>query len=163
MDKKSPTLSELNQKLKQLTDYTYITFTPKVQAAINEVRKENAPLVAELERQIKALQSKRKPTTRWPDNVPENIMTICNDYWNGTVEYWKFRIHLWNDKAVWTSYPSGGYSTAGGWNPSPACYYMLSLTEKEYNKPKQLKELSFEHKSGQRVMKTMMQEELDKL
>ena len=106
-------------------------------------------------------KTKKKP--RIPENTPENVLSVCKKFWSGTTESWTYRIHAWNAVAVWTSYPAGGYTDNGGWNPTPACYYLLSLTETQFGKPKELQTLSFERNSGKRVTPAMMQAELDKL
>jgi len=164
---KPKTLTDLKQELNGLTDYYRLTLHPDVQAVISRLRKENQPRVEELQRQIKDLQSQRKPVLRWPENTPDIILKICQAYWGGTEEYRTFRIHLWNAKAAWTSYPAGGYSTVGGWNPTPSAYFCVSLTERDGSsrlaKPKVLKQLGFERKSGKRVTPKMMQEFLDTL
>jgi hypothetical protein len=161
------TVKKLKQELDDLTDYRRFTCDKRVQAVIAEIRKEDAPRVAEIEAQLAAIHSGQKEYKRWPDNTPPDAFRVCERYWNGTTEFSTFRIHQWNDKAVWTSYPSGGYSTNGGWIPTPSCYYLLSLTENDSGfssgKPKILKELSFPRNSGRRVTKKIMQEELDKL
>ena len=80
------------------------------------------------EEELKALiPKKREPKPRWPENTPKSVLDFCEKYWRGTTEMDSYRIHCWNDKAVWTSWPSGGYSTVGGWNPVSATFFMLSL------------------------------------
>ena len=111
----------------------------RVRRVRNEVIEERWPRIKELEKLIAEAREER-PTKkpRWPENTPANVLAICNEYWQGTTESYTFRIHCWNDKAVCTSYPSGGYSDNGGWNPTAACFHFLSLTEKEYGKPKRI-------------------------
>lgn len=103
------------------------------------VRKERQPQMETLKTQIKELQSKRpEPKPRWPSDIPQDVLDICKKYWSGTTEYATFRIHCWNDKLVCTGYPSGGYSTLGGWTSTPASFYFLSLIEMDYGKPKRI-------------------------
>ena len=159
------TLTQLKQELQKLTEHYYLCCDPRVRAAIEVVRKENEPRVAELKAKIESLRSERKPVTRWPDNTPDAIKKVCEDYWSGTTEKHTYRIHLWNDKAVWTSYPAGGYTNNGGWNPTPACYYLVERegANRICGRPKELKSLGFKRNSGKRVTPKMMQDELDKL
>ena len=169
METKPPTLTQLKDELKRLTDFYYVTNHPDVRAAIEKVRAENKPRVEELNKRIAALHSaKPAPKPRWPENTPANVLKACQDFWSGTEEYRSFRIHLWNDKAAWTSYPAGGYSTVGGWNPTPAHYSLISFSEREYGhnekmKPKCVRTLGFERNSGKRVTTAMMQDALDEL
>jgi len=164
---KPKTLTQLKGELSNLTNYYSLANHPDVQAVIDRLRKENQPRVEELERQIAKLQSERKPVLRWPENTPANVLKACQAYWNGTEEYNTFRIHLWNDKAAWTSYPSGGYSTVGGWHPVSPAYFCIDLTGRINDmgriRPKMLKELDFGRNSGKRVTPKMMQEFLDTL
>jgi len=160
---KPKTLTELKHELDSLTSHYALTSHPDVLVVVERLRNKNAARVKELRAEIDKLQNERKPVLRWPENTPGHILERCKAYWSGTTEYQSFRIHLWNDKAVWTSYPAGGYSTNGGWNPTPACYYCISLSEVESSKPRQLKELGFERNSGKRVTPKMMQEFLDTL
>ena len=165
---KAKTLSDYKDELRRLTEHYYICCDPRVRAAIEVVRKENEPKVAELQRKIENLRLARKLVTRWPDCTPDNVKKVCEDYWSGTTEKHTYRIHLWNDKAVWTSYPAGGYSTVGGFTPTPPAYELISRTELAYKNSskkvaKKLKGLCFERNSGKRVTPAMMQAELDKL
>ena len=105
---KAKTLSDYKDELRRLAEHYYICCDPRVRAAIEVVCKENEPKVAELQRKIENLRIARKPVTRWPDFTPDNVKKVCEDYWSGTTEKHTYRIHLWNDKAVWTSYPAGG-------------------------------------------------------
>jgi hypothetical protein len=151
------------------TIFKKINNDPRLVELKEKIRKEHDSELNKLYDKIKQLKENRpKKKPRWPENTPPHILTACSKYWNGTTEHAIFRIHLWNDKAVWTSYPAGGYSTNGGWNPTPAHYDLISLTEEGSgfggrDKPKILKSLSFERCSGKRVTAAMMQEELDKL
>lgn len=149
-----PTISQLKEELSQLTDFWRICQSPEVQEAIKAVRQKNAPRVAELQAQIKALRNaKPGPKPRWPENTPKPVLEACERFWSGIEEFRTFRIHLWNDKAVWTSYPSGGYSTVGGRQLTPPSYHLISLTQTEFKygtqRPAELVELRFEHGSGQ--------------
>lgn len=110
---------------------------PRVRAAKELVRQERKPQVEALEKQIEELQDKRpEKKPRWPANTPEAVLKACAAYWSGTTEFATYRIHCWNEKGACTSYPSGGYSNNMGWNPTPACFHFISLTELEYRKPK---------------------------
>lgn len=129
----------LRELSKELDSLYRVDSDPRVRAAQDLVRKERAPKIAELKEQMEALREKRpEPKPRWADNVPAKVIEFCKEYWSGTTEYSVFRIHCWNDKAVCTSYPAGGYSTNGGWNKTQATFYFLSLTEKEYGRSKQI-------------------------
>lgn len=165
MNTKEPTtLKEINAEIKRLSDLMFVMSDPIVQAAIRQVRERNAPRVKELQARADALRSKRKELKRWPDDTPTWVLDLCKKYWSGTEELHKFRIHLWNEKAAWTSWPSGGYSTMGGWVPVSPTYFLISRTAlAEQSRPKVLKELGFDHGSKERVTKEMMQAELDKL
>lgn len=54
----------------------------------------------------------------------------------------------------------GGYSNNWGWNPTPACFYLVSLTEKESClgriKGKQLAELT--GRVSEKMMKEVLEE-----
>jgi hypothetical protein len=160
-------LRELQAKLDSIE--TDIRLDPRISDLKNKIRAERQAEIDDIKSKIKQLRDKqpKKKTERWPENTPENVKVVCEKYWNGTTESSTYRIHQWNNKAVWTSYPSGGYSSNGGWNPTPSHYYLVSLNEEEYGlgrkKGKVLKELSFERNSGKRVTPAMMKEELDKL
>ena len=124
---------------------------PRVIAAVELIRKERKPQIDVINAKIKELQNKRpakKP--RWDENTPKEVLDICEKFWRGTTEFYTFRIHIWNNDFVWTSYPSGGYSDNGGWNPTPSAYHLISRKELSYNKPMQIK-----HITG-RVSKDMM-------
>ena len=129
-------LMELRRKVSELSNVDY---DERVWAVKRQIRKERQPEIDALNKQIEALREKRpEKKPRWPDNVPANVMDVCKKYWSGTTEYATFRIHCWNDKLVCTSYPSGGYSTNGGWTPSQACFFFLSLTQLDPYKPKHI-------------------------
>ena len=132
-----------------------------VRAALKKAREKVAPKIIELNEEIKELKSKKpQPKPRWPDDVPPHILEIVKAYWRGTEESYTYRIHCWNNKACWTSYPSGGYSNNGGWNPTPATFYMISLTEKSTYDSKKAKDLL--DAKGRTSLK-FMKAELDKL
>lgn len=129
--KQKRTISTVKQELRLLEDWYCIASQKRVRDLIDSILKENAPKIKILKAELAELESKvKEPKPRWPSDTPEHILKFCSEYWRGTTEYGTYRIHCWNDKAVWTSYPSGGYSTAGGWNPTPATFYLLSLTKK---------------------------------
>lgn len=130
MQTETKSLRQLKEELQRLTEYFWISRHQKVEDAIQAVRKENEPRVKELEAQIKALQDKRpKPKPRIPENTPQEVIDVCDKYWWGTEELHKYRIHCWNDKAVWTGWASGGYWTTGGFNKSPATFFLISRTK----------------------------------
>lgn len=89
----------------------------------------------------KRQSARRTPAPRWPADCPQDVIDFCDNYWNGTEERRKFRIHCWTDKSAWTSYPSGGYSDNGGWHPAPASFFLISRTEVRLGRAKVLKEL----------------------
>src|SRR6266481_8686883 len=116
----------------QLEELLRVEWHPDVVKAKEKVLAERQPKIDALKKQIEDLRSKQpKPSARWTDKTPELVKFACRQYWAGTEEYLTYRIHCWNDKAVWTSYPSGGYSNNGGWQQTPPCYYLLSLIDKE--------------------------------
>lgn len=128
------TLRDLSRELDRLH---YVNNDPRVYAAIELVRKERAPQIEALRDQITKLRAKRpEKKPRWSDNTPRAVLDTCAKYWQGTTEYYTFRIHCWNSKGVCTSYPSGGYSDNGGWHPTSASFHFISLIDKQYSKPK---------------------------
>jgi len=144
------TIRELNDELRRLE---FVEFDSRVNAARALVRAERKPRIDEIKAELEKLRSKRsdkKP--RWDENTPKHILDVCSKYWNGTTEFYSYRIHLWNDDFVWTSYPSGGYSNNGGWHPTPACFHLISLKSMERGKPTHVKSLDG------RVTKNMMLE-----
>ena len=154
------TIKDVKNDIRKLTDRTWIVLTDKrVSSLLKQIEKENAPKVKALEEELNALiPKKREPKPRWPENTPKSVLDFCEKYWRGTTEMDSYRIHCWNDKAVWTSWPSGGYSTVGGWNPVSATFFMLSLKEKPDVGMKSLLELE-----GREGSQSRMQAELDKL
>ncbi len=135
-------IKELKHDLFQLKN---VWRHPAILELRDKILEENRPMIEKLEKEIILLQSKRpskKP--RFPENVPQNVLDVCNKYWSGTTEYDTFRIHVWNDKAVWTSWPSGGYYTNAGYNPAAACFFLISLKDNEEfggNRPKRYLEV----------------------
>lgn len=152
---------EINKEIDSLTSIIGIAFTPRVMTLIKQIQEENKPRVEALRQELKQVEKNKKaPKARWPDNTPKAVLDLAFQEFRGSTEFEKFRIHCWNDKAFWVSWPSGGYSVVGGWVPTPATFTMLSLNEKsQYNdkQPKKIKALE-----GRVSMKTM-QMELDKL
>lgn len=152
---------EILREIESLTSVLYLSNLPRVQKVIEEIRKENAPKVQELREELEGVESfKKEPKLRWPIDTPPELLETSRLYWKGTTEFDKFRIHCWNEKAYWTSYPSGGYSVVGGWVPTPASFILVSRVEtKQYDttRGKTLKELK-----GRVSMKTML-EELQKI
>jgi hypothetical protein len=126
---KPKTLSELKLDLELLKN---VRTAPEVLEAARKVMDKRKPKIEALEKQIEELRSKRPAKSpRWPANTPANVLKAAEDRWRGSTEFHTFRIHMWNSKAFWTSYPSGGYSNNGGWNPTPASFELISLTEKD--------------------------------
>jgi hypothetical protein len=122
-------LRELKYELDVLNN---LNNAPEVIEAKKKVAEARKPQIEALEKQIEALRSKRpEKTPRWPKNTPENVLKAAEAKWKGTTEFSTYRIHLWNSKAFWTSWPSGGYSTNGGWVKAPACFKLVSLIETE--------------------------------
>jgi hypothetical protein len=129
--KRKRTISSVKREISALDSWVSISYHPRVRALIEQIRKENQVKIKELQKELVELEANKKPPKpRWPDDIPESVLAFCKAHWKGTTEYDSFRIHCWNEKAVWTSYPSGGYSTAGGWNPTPAGFHLLSFTGK---------------------------------
>lgn len=166
MQPEKRTVKDIKWEIKRLSDYSLLILDKRVRTLINQIIKENQPKIKELETELEGLRPKKKdPKPRWPENTPKEILDFCLNYWSGTTEYHTFRIHCWNEYAVWTGYPNGGYSTAGGWNPTPARFYMLSLTEKKpgcLHSSGTLSAVTLQERSG-RTSQKFMQDELDKL
>lgn len=134
------TLKQLKEELRLLTEWFHICRSKEVEAAINIVRKRNAPRVAELKAEIESLQAKRpKKNGRWPEDCPENVIKACASRWRGTTESQKYRIHAWTDKAAWTSYGAGGYSDNSGWHRTTSGHEVISLAEIQFGRPKTLR------------------------
>lgn len=159
------TLTQLRDKLAQLRN---VERDSRVVALTKTILDERRPQIENLQSEINARLAKnssRKKTPRWPENTPPSVLDHCKRYWQGSDEYHKFRIHLWNDKAIWTSWPKGGYSDNGGFHPAPATYFLISTTKSEQclgnSRPKVLQER--ESTNDARVTKKAMQEALDKL
>jgi hypothetical protein len=147
------TISQVKKELTPLTDWWYLCQDKRVRALVEQIKAENAPKIETLRKELEQLQNnKPKPKPRWPETTPPDVIKECQEYWKGTEQYWTFRIHCWNDKAICTSWPSGGYTDNGGWHPSPATFYFLSRTEKKYDKAKHLAELE-----GRQSAKTLQQ------
>jgi len=124
-------LLTLKWKLEAL--YREIDRDPKVLEAKKLAEQERLPQIKALEKQIATIKASRKPPKpRWPENTPQDVLNDCKEYWSGTVEDRSFRIHLWNDKAIWTGYPAGGYTNNGGWNKTSARFILISRTKKQY-------------------------------
>ena len=121
------TITQVKKEIGKLINYNEIMFDKRVRNLINKIRKDNSAKVEKLRAELNELEAnKPKPKPRWPENTPKDVLSECEKYWAGTTEFSVFRIHCWNNKIICTSYPSGGYSTNGGWNPSPATFYFIS-------------------------------------
>lgn len=165
---KKRTIRDIEEEIKALVCHENLSFYHEVLVLINQLRNRNQPKVALLRKELAALHATKKhKKPRWPENTPEEVIRLCDDYWRGSSEAATYRIHCWNELAVWTSYPSGGFSDNGGSHPSPSRYFLLSRKTKESRYGRQsaatLKEISYPHKSGLRVTPKRMQAELDEL
>lgn len=156
-------INEIKRELETLelnTPYSIIS-NKRVSELLLVLRKENADKVALLKKELAEASDSRKKDKkpRWPENTPQDILEFCKGHWRGTVESATFRIHCWNDKGVWTSYPAGGYSIVGGWVKTQATFFLISLTEMDayYCRHKVLKTCSG------RLSEKSMQAELEKL
>jgi len=157
MDKKR-TIREVKGEISHLTDFYYLANDKRVRELINKIRSENADKIKNLEAELSALESKKpKPKLRWAEDTPEDVLSECKEHWRGTTEFATYRIHCWNDKIICTSYPSGGYSDNGGWHPTPATFYFISRTEKDFHGANNIKTLEG------RQSKKKLQQELDEL
>lgn len=125
-------MSETIKQLKwKLTELKNVNFHPDVMAARDKVLSARKSEIELIESKLKELRGERKVPVRWPEHTPKSILDACDMHWSGTVEWYKYRIHIWNECAVWTSYPSGGYSNNMGWQPAPCCYELVSLVKTE--------------------------------
>lgn len=158
-ESKKRTISVVKKEISELSDLIYLTYDPRVRKLIDSIRKENEPKVIKLREELEQLEEKKRPPKpRWPDNTPKDVISFCEKYWKGTTEYGKFRIHCWNSKAIWTSYPGGTWSDNGGQHYGQATFDLISRTEKEIgNKAKVLMTLQ-----GRTNME-QMQERLEEL
>lgn len=125
--------------------------TAKRQVEIDACRKTIADIDATL------TEMKRKKTPRWPVDIPTEVLQRCQFYWNGTTEHAVFRVHCWNTRAVWTSYPAGGYSDNGGWHRTSPHYDLLSMTENGSHSGKPRVLMSWDVGKLGRFSKTEMQ------
>lgn len=118
-------LKDLKYKLESLER---VDFAPEVLAAKKLVLEKRKPEIDKIKAEIEKLRGKKSPPKpRIPENCPDNIIKACENYWAGTEELAKYRIHVWNSMAVWTSWGSGGYSTNGGYVKVAPCYFLISL------------------------------------
>ncbi len=166
MNKEPLSLKDLKYKLERLQD---VRFHPDVQKLQREILDKRKPEIDKLKEEIKLLKDKRPAKKqRFPEGTPEHIIKACQEYWNGTTQYHEFYIYVWNDKAVFTGYKSGGYSNNSGWNPTSPAYFLISLTEKESgmhgNKPKELFSIHVGYDkewSGKRITEKVLKELLE--
>lgn len=140
-------LSQLKLKLRRLE---YYGNDPLVREAIKKVREKRKPEIDRIKLEIDKLRNKRSgPKSRWPEDTPKEVLESCEDYFRGTTEFQKFRIHCWNDKAIWTSWPSDQYG--------PASFFLISRSEKgRYGRAKRLKEL--EGRQSLKKLKSLLPE-----
>jgi len=152
---------DIKSEIDRLTNFIDIAQSPRVMALINQIRDENKEKVIVLREELKQVEANKKaPKPRWPVNTPKNILDLAVEEFKGTTEFHSFRIHCWNDKAFWVSWPSGGYSTTGGWHPTPATFTLISLIEKNRYHDTQGNHIT---SLQGRVSEKTMQDELDKL
>jgi hypothetical protein len=157
---KKPSVRDLRHQIQRLK--WSVDRDERVLKVISIVKAEIAPKIKALEDQISAIVEKRpKPKPRWPENTPQNVIKKAEKEFEGSTQYHSFRIHCWNDKAFWVSWPSGGYYSLSGWHPTPATFILLSMT-KEENKFGKSAPVRLKSVDG-RLSQKSMQEELDKL
>lgn len=124
-------LLQLKAELQRLTAPWSVNTDPRVRAAIDAVLSERKPQIDALQKQIAELQAKRPAKkARWPENTPPAVLKACETYWRGTEAFRKFRIHMWNDQAVVTSYPGGKWYDNGGGHYGQARYELIPLVVK---------------------------------
>lgn len=133
---------EIEKEINRLSGWYELATSPRVMDLIARIREENQTRVLELKAELEAVKAGRKVKARWPENTPESILQFCKEYWSGSTEHNRFRIHCWNDRAVWTSYPAGVWSDNSGQHRGQAGFYLLSLTEKQYGQARALLRLS---------------------
>ena len=151
-------IREIEKEIDNLSGYWKVCTSPRVRALIDTILKENEPKLKELREELEAVKSgKPKPKPRWPADVPEDVFNLCEDYWKGAEEYAVYRIHCWNDKGVWTSYPARAWYCQGVRHQGKSTFYILNRKEREYGKPKRII-----LRDG-RVSDKEMKAELDKL
>lgn len=130
------TISQLNKEIDSLSSWLEIARSERVCSLIRQIQKENDPKVAELKKELEELKGKRPvPKPRFPSDTPAWALDIALDYFTGTTEIYKYRIHCWNDNFVWVSFPAGTYHCFGK-HQGQATFYLLSRTERELGKPK---------------------------
>lgn len=129
--------TEIKAELKKLNDYSVLIFDQKVRDLIASIIEENQPRIKELEKELaECLAAKKPEKPRFPEGVPEAVFKVCEDYWKGSEEHSIYRIHSWNDKCVWTSYPAHAWYCQGVRHQGKASFYLLSLKELEHGLPK---------------------------
>jgi hypothetical protein len=153
---------------RQLELLRYVSDAPEVVAAKEKVLEARKADIERVEAQIEELRAKRvKPKMRWPDSTPPEVIDECNAYWVGTTEYWTYRIHAWNEKAIWTSWPSGGYSTNGGWVKVKPCYFLICRAEKASDmghlRAKVLKTIDVKDRNGKKVTEKELTEIMEEV
>ncbi len=156
-------LKDLKYKLESLER---VDFAPEVIAAKRLVLEKRKPEIDRIKAEIEKLREKQpKKKARWPENIPNNVLKACENYWSGTEEFWKFRVHVWNDKAVWTSWGAGGYSTNGGYVKVSPCYFLIDLIKTENacgkNRNIVLKQIDVGDRQGKKVTEKELLEILE--
>ena len=136
---KKRTISTVKKEISELSDWIPLSHDPRVVKLIRSIRNENESKIIKLQEELANLEKKKRPPKpRWPDGTPEDVISLCDKHWQGTTEYGKFRIHCWNSKAIWTSYPGGTWSDNGGQHYGAAGFDLISRTEKDMGKAKVL-------------------------
>lgn len=119
------TITDLKRRIRALL---YVDNDPRVVAARRLVKAERANELAEAEKLIAGLRDVGIIRSRWPADTPQHVLDRCDLRWRGSTEHTTYRIHCWNDKAVWTSYPGGKWWDNGGEHYGSPWYEMISLT-----------------------------------
>ncbi|MCK9615784.1 MAG: hypothetical protein M0R48_09900 [Candidatus Omnitrophica bacterium] len=108
---------EIKKEIDRLSDvYTIAKSHPEISAQIRVFIAANKPRTDELRELLHKKQTEKKTVKRWPDDIPEDLLCSCRDFWAGTEEFFKFKVNCWKNNLVWMTIPSGGYSNNMGWN-----------------------------------------------
>jgi hypothetical protein len=123
-------IESLEAKLRRMSD---VSMDPRMIALGDQIWLERKPKLDEITKEIQEMRklyeaNKPKKKPRWPEDCPQKVVEQCNNYWSGTTERYRFRIHAWNEKAIITSYPGGSYQSGTTTEYGPACYRMIPLS-----------------------------------
>lgn len=129
MDLEKLTISQLKAREDQLTEWYWIHKDPEVEKAIASFTERVRPELEAIRAELKNRRDSRKPVQRWPEDTPPEVLEQCQRFWRGTEEFYKFRIHCWDDQYIWTGYPSGGYTNVGGYVQTPPAYDLIKRKE----------------------------------